>query len=251
MTRSGLAGWLCRTASSSTGRRLGMRRPRRGGELHVASGRKPRFGAAARRRSCAGRSLAEAFALLPLVRRRFRRCVSRSSGRRSRRYRRLDLLARGLRKSRLLSAGGREAVAAAAVAYPGRARAPRPGSRRLPRRRARLDRDLRERRAGSEGASSLRLAADRPDPRLLRGRERRRRRAPAPRVASRGSSGRRCGRRLGRGLRLDDAQPGEPGRTRAHATRLRAPAAFLDRRASADQVEVADAARDACLALER
>jgi uncharacterized protein YqhQ len=90
------------------------------GTLHVASGRKPTFGASVTAPVLRGPlRLAEAFALLPIVRRALPQArfpferpaviggIAAST-----------VLARGVRKSRLLSAGGREAVAAAAALIP-------------------------------------------------------------------------------------------------------------------------------------
>jgi hypothetical protein len=90
------------------------------GTLHVASGRKPTFGATVTTPVLRGPlRLAEAFALLPIVRRALPQArfpferpaviggIAAST-----------VLARGVRKSRLLSAGGKEAVAAAAALIP-------------------------------------------------------------------------------------------------------------------------------------
>ena len=80
--------------------------------------------------------------------------------------------ARMLRRSRL-SAGTRE-VAAAGVAFLPQPSRSAGGSRRLPRRRAHLDRHVRERRQPLRRSTALRLAAHRADGRLLARRERRR-----------------------------------------------------------------------------
>jgi uncharacterized protein YqhQ len=90
------------------------------GTLHVASGRKPTFGTNVTAPVLRGPlRLAEAFALLPIVRRALPQArfpferpaviggIAAST-----------VLARGIRKTRLLSAGGREAAAAAAALIP-------------------------------------------------------------------------------------------------------------------------------------
>lgn len=90
------------------------------GQLHVASGRKPHFGQSVRAPVLRGPlRLAEAFALLPIVRRAlpqarfpFERPVVLGGLAAS------TVLARTARRSRLLSAGGRELVAGGAALIP-------------------------------------------------------------------------------------------------------------------------------------
>ena len=185
---------------------------------------------------------------------RSRRRVSRSSGRAcsarssERRSQRVRCAARDCRP------GARE-IAAAGVAFLPAALALRgPEPRRLPRGRAHLDRHVRERRdAGAEGASSLWLAAHRADGRVVARGERRRIEGAGghaqPHAARRHGGG---DRRLGRGVLVGRPQPVAPARTRARAARASSSNA-ISRRPSrpADQLEVANAARDACLALER
>ena len=102
-----------------------------------------------------------------------------------------------------------------------------------------------------EGARALRLAPDRPAARRLG----RRQRAGGPRACAAappgpdgGLGGRR--RRRGRGLRLDDEASAPSARQGAREARARASAPLRDRGADPEQLEVAEAALDACLELE-
>ena len=141
-----------------------------------------------------------------------------------------------------------------ALARAGRARAPRLGGRRLPRRRAHLDRHLRAREARDEGARALRLAsasarsslttaigntlASRA-PRTRRGLARARRAARRRRRRRPRSSAGWCAiprTALARAL----AKPG-------HELQHR----FATAEPSPEQIEVAEAALAACLELER
>ena len=227
------------------------------GALHVASGRKPHLAPAARQRMPVLRGpivLAEAFALLPMVRRAIPQARFP--------FERPSVLGRDPRHR------GRGAGAAALAAVgrdagdrrggrrvpPGRARAARARSRRVPRRRAHLDRHVRERRrARAEGASALWIAAHRADGRVVARRQRRRvEGAGRARAASRASSARpersAAPSRSSRGSRATRHIP--------LARALARPGFELQRHLSTaepsgEQLEVANAARDACLALER
>ena len=171
--------------------------------------------------------LAEAFALLPQVKRalpearlpferpRVLAAMARQRGRRSRRS-----------SARGCSPLVRELLASVLSLAPGRAGAARRRARRVSRRRAHLDRHLRARSVAPEGARALRLASasarccSRPPPANLVSEQVPARYRPAARV---GRLGRR-GRGVGRDLRLDDAQPGSSARPRACEAGPRAPA---------------------------
>ena len=139
------------------------------GSIRVASGAKPRFAPGVQTPFLRGPlRLAEAFALLPELRRRlpearlaFERPASAGGGRGRLDDRScgapldpLDRRARGSRRARLARACG------------ARAAWRRAGG--LPRRRARLDRELRAGRPGGEGARPLRLTPRRPAARAER-----------------------------------------------------------------------------------
>ena len=138
------------------------------GELHVASGKKPRFGDSVDTPVLRGPlRLAEAFALLPMVRRAlpqarfpFARPAVVGSIIAS------SLVARGLRQIDAL-AGRKGSRCRRRLAPAGSARTSGIRPRRVSRRRACLHRDLRERCPRAEGAPALRLAADRTDARLF------------------------------------------------------------------------------------
>ena len=191
------------------------------GELKVASGLKPVRAADVKSRLARGPArVAEIFALLPEVRRRlpeaklpFQRpgVLGAMAG---------SIVAiQAVRRTRFSPldpgvAGG------AARARAGRRGAARHGARRVPRRRAHLDRELRARRAAHARARALRLAHDRPAARDDRGRERARRARPAaPAPARPRRRRRRLGRRGGRGLLLDGRQRAPSGRPRARPAR--------------------------------
>ena len=138
-----------------------------------------------------------------------------------------------------------------ALARAGHARAARLEPRRLPRRRAHLDRDLRARRAARKGARALRLAPDRAAAPHLRGRRRARRagaralRGPARVVAAVGA--------LAAATEVFSWMVRHPEHPVARA--LARPGHELQHRlATAEpdpaQLEVAEAALGACLALE-
>ncbi len=202
------------------------------GALHIASGRKPHFAPAARQRMPVLRgpvALAEAFALLPTVRRALPQARFP--------FERPSVLgailgtavaARALRRSRL-SAGVREIAAAGVAILPVRTRAARAGSRGLPRSGAHLYRHVRERRrACAEGAPALRISAHRANGRLVSCRQRRRVEGPREHTFSRAPR-RHCGRdrRLDRGLFVGRTQSRASPRARPHAPRLRASASPL------------------------
>src|SRR5581483_11821011 len=112
-----------------------------------------------------------------------------------------------------------------AVARPRGPGAARRGARRLPRRRAHVDRRVRARRGASEGARAVRVASRRAAAARDRGRQHRRRAHTA--VRSSGGArrrGRGCARRVGRDVRLDDAQSRPSGRACARPAGARASA---------------------------
>ena len=146
------------------------------GALHIAAGRKPHLAPAARKRMPVLRGpivLAEAFALLPMVRRAIPQARFP--------FERPSVLAailgtavaaRALRRSRL-SAGTQGDSRRRRRVPPRGSGAARTRPRRLPRRRAHLDRDVRERRrTRAEGASALWIAAHRADGRVVSRRQR-------------------------------------------------------------------------------
>ena len=220
--RSGSAGWRSRTACSSTGRPPGPARcgcPT--GRLEVAratasASAPPR----SRRRSCAARPASrELFALLPEVRRRVPGAAAavRAARRCSAGMAASAVVVRLLRGTNKLAPGGAGARSPGCVSLaPGGDRAAPVGPRRLPRRRARLDRDVRARRGAREGARALRRPPRRPAAPDERGRRRARepraRALPGP-GAARGRG--RLARRLDRDLRLDAAAPGREARAGA------------------------------------
>ena len=121
-----------------------------------------------------------------------------------------------------LAAGAARARARAAVAA-------RQRPRRVSRRRAHLDRQLRARRAARAGARALRLASDRAAARDVRRRERRRRLAcPLATAARTRRRVARGARRGDRALRLDGAQSRQEARARAREAGPRAPAPLRD-----------------------
>ena len=130
--------------------------------------------------------------------------------------------------------GGEEVLAGRALARAGGALAARGRARRVPRRRAHRDRELRARRAARARARALRHAPRRPAAR----RRRRRRTSLAsraralPRRRARRRHGRRR-RRVDRDLRLDAAQPAAPARAGAREAGPRVPAPGRDGRADA------------------
>ena len=139
-----------------------------------------------------------------------------------------------------------------AVARARRPRAPRRRAGRLPRRRARLDRDLRARRAAREGARALRLAPDRPAARRLRSRQHPRgpRARPPARPGARRSSSIGA---VGAAVEVFAWMTRHPGHPLAKA--LARPGHELQHRIataepSPEQLEVAEAALAACLELE-
>jgi uncharacterized protein YqhQ len=224
------------------------------GELHVASGSKPRFGATVTAPVLRGPlRLAEAFALLPLVRRKlpqarfpFERPAVLGGLAAS------TVLARTARRTRLLSTGGRELVAAAAALIPaglalrgpdlaayhgaehvsiGTYETGAPAPKEHP-------------RCGSQLIGPLVVASLAANMAAVK--------APAP---ARGVA-RLLGTTIavGASVELFGWMLRNPENPLARA--LARPGFELQRRfstaePSADQVEVADAARDACLALER
>ena len=96
------------------------------------------------------------------------------------------------------------------------ARAARLGPRRLPRRRAHLDRPLRARRGRAEGARALRRPSRRPARRHDRRRQRPRQLRAAPHAqAARAAAQFGARRRVDRDLRLDDPQSRQPRRAGA------------------------------------
>ena len=227
------------------------------GALHVASGRKPHLAPAARQR-------------MPILRGpdraspRRSRCCRRCGARFRRRASRSSDRACSPRFSAPRSRRGR---CAARGCRPGRGRSPLPASRSCPPRShcagrtsppttaPSTSRSGRTRTAASPRRRSIRAAARSSSRRWSRRRSQRtssrRRRRPA-RAASLGSSGRparsAAPSRSSRGLRA----------TREHplARVLARPGFELQRHLSTaepsdDQLEVANAARDACLALER
>ena len=130
----------------------------------------------------------------------------------------------------------REAVAAVASLAPAAIALRGRRARRLPRRRAHLDRQLRARASRAhEGARALRLAPDRPAARSRPPRRARSRpRAPAPRPAAR--LARSALGAVGAVVEVFawmGRQPAPSARPRARAARARAPAPRLDRRALA------------------
>ena len=210
------------------------------GELKVASERKRLRGAERRRtRSCVARcGSPRSFALLPRV----RRAAARGApALRAARGARRDGRERGRRaraaRSRRASGPRRRSSSAASLSLAPATLALR-GSRprRLPRRRAHLDRHLRARRAARQGARALRLAPDRAARSLTlggRGRARgARRRAPA-RPARVGGRGRRARRPRPRSSRWMARHPEHPPLARARVAGPRAPAPARDRRADA------------------
>jgi uncharacterized protein YqhQ len=224
------------------------------GELHVASGSKPRFGPTVTAPVLRGPlRLAEAFALLPLVRRKlpqarfpFERPAVLGGLAAS------TVLARTARRTRLLSTGGRELVAAAAALIPaglalrgpdlaayhgaehvsiGTYETGAPAPKEHP-------------RCGSQLIGPLVVASLAANMAAVK--------APAP---ARGVA-RLLGTTIavGASVELFGWMLRNPENPLARA--LARPGFELQRRfstaePSADQVEVADAARDACLALER
>ena len=218
----GSAAWPSRTACSCTGRRpgappFGCRTAR----SRSASGPKPRIGARVTMPFLRGPAAARGGGRRPAARQACAcpRRGCRSSGRRSavaprrgerRREPRAALVApdadtRGDRAARL-----------------DRARPRRAAGRRahlVPRCGARLDRDVRDRRARREGARSLRLAPRRPADADDGARRRRRRaRARAPPAGGAPRRHRRRPRRGRRDLRLDEPEPRSAGwRARSHA----------------------------------
>ena len=196
--------------------------------------------------------LAEAFALLPTVRRAIPQARFP--------FERPSVLgailgtavaARALRRSRL-SPGTRE-VAAAGVAFLrlrsrcGVDLAAYHGAEHI------SDRHLRERRdAGAEGASALRLAAHRTDGRVVARRERRR--VEGARRNAWHRAARRDGGAIGGSVEVFSWVARNPEHPLARV--LARPGFELQRHLSTaepsgEQLEVANAARDACLALER
>ena len=250
----GSAGWRCRTVFSSTAPPRGVRRYATRTALCTSRpGRSRGSRSPSTRRCCAARcGSRKPLRCFPSCTERFLRPVFRSPGRRSSdrsslpRWSPEPCAGRAVRRREGACGGSGEPVA-------GRARAPGVGPRRVPRRRARLDRDVRERRrARSEGASALRLTADRADARLLARGERRGGEGAGSRARACSASGDDRGdRRLGGGLRLDGAESREPDRPCARATGFELQRRFSTAEPSDAQVEVADAARDACLALEQ
>ena len=203
------------------------------GVLHVASGRKPHLARNARQRMPILRgpiAIAEAFALLPTVRRAIPQARFP--------FERPSVLgailgtavaARALRRSRLSAGHARDRCGRRSVPA-GCARAAGAGSGRLPRGGAHLHRHVRERRdARSQGASPLRLAAHRADGRIVARGERRRVEGAGryqEHRAARGDGGR--DRRLRRGLLVGRPQPVASRRACPRQARLRAPAPPVD-----------------------
>ena len=176
--------------------------------------------------------LAEAFAVLPAIKRGlpearlpFERPPSRS---RSWPRRRAPVRAPLVAPARAARGGRGDGVA-----RPGADRAAGRGADRLSRRRAHLDRDVRDGRAGRRRSTS---AAARTSSARSRSRPRSpaRPRSSRPRGTARrhdALGARRRGRRRGRGVRLDGTEPGAAPFARPRPSGRRAPAPALDERA--------------------
>ena len=229
----GWEGWRSRTACSSTGRRRGgPRYAMTRAALHVASGRKPRFGESIQAPVVSGPlRLAEAFALLPIVRRSlpqarfaFERPAVLGSMVAS------SLVARRLRASGR-STGGRELFAGAVAFLPAALALRGPdlaeyhgaehvsigtyenGGDRAPKEHPRCGSQLVAPMLAASLAANVAVAR-------------------VPSVCPRaGAAGRDDSRHRGgdRGIRVGVAEPPASPRARSLASRLRAPEAVLDR----------------------
>ena len=238
----GMTSWACAVRDAA-------------GALHVASGRKPRFAPAARSacRSCVARSRSRKRS--PSCRwceEHFPKRASRSSG--------PPCSARSPRRQllRVLS-GARVSLRERGSSSPAGSRSSRLSSRsgarprRVPRRGARLDRHLRERRyARTQGAPTVRLATHRAHGCLVARGERRRVEGARrdPRDGATVGPGGCCGW-FRRALLLGRAEPGESVRTGARDPGSSSSDGSPPRSRRMLQLEVANVARDACLALER
>ena len=226
------------------------------GELEVASGRKPLRSRRRRgTRSCAAPArLAEVFALLAG---RPARAARGAAAVRAARRRRGDGRERRRRparsaRTRLTPARPGDARGACSPSRRPLLALARLDARRLPRRRAHLDRDLRARRAAAARARALRLAPRRPAPRHLGRRQHRR-----PRRARRTLRLlARLARPSARWPRRSRSSPGWSGTSAIRSRgRSRRPGHELQHRVltaepTPEQLEVANAALAECLRLE-
>ena len=200
------------------------------GTVRIASGRKRRFAPRVEAPFVRGPlRLAEAFALLPELKKRLPEARFP--------FERPGVLARSRRE---LDARCSRAALEALHGSPrgdcrlrlARSRCPRPPRRRargLSRSRARLDRKLRARRSCGKGARALRIPPRRTTAGHLCSRERARRAGPG--ALAHGRQARRdgrSGRSVGRGVRVDEPEPGEPAGPRPRAAGSRAPAPSFD-----------------------